>query len=129
MESDSIADDELLYRRIPVSMGWYDSLGVSPEAFDPRKDEESGISVYRAKFTSLEQAAQGKSKKGYWVAILRAGDLRRQNIEVVPRPQPDAPGHAELPDLTCYNRLTPETLERKSQLAKLCFKVDGPFSS
>jgi hypothetical protein len=92
MENDPIADDELLYRRIPVSKGWYDAAGLSPEAFDPRADEESGISVYRAKYLTVEQAAQGKSKQGYWVAIFRAGDLRHHGFQVLPRPQPDDPG-------------------------------------
>ena len=36
------------------------------------------------KFMSIEDAARGKSKKGYWVAVLRAGDLRNQGIKVVP---------------------------------------------
>ncbi len=72
MENDPIADDELLYRRVPVSKGWHDDAGLSPEAFDPRPNEESGISVYRANFITIEKAAQGKSKQGYWVAVLRA---------------------------------------------------------
>ena len=32
---ERIGDEEILYRRIPVSMGWYDSNGLSPESFDP----------------------------------------------------------------------------------------------
>jgi hypothetical protein len=127
MENDPITDDELLYRRVPVSKGWHDDAGLSPEAFDPRLDEVTGISVYRAKFVTVEQAAQGKSKQGYWVAVLRAGDLRRHGIQVTPRPEPDDPGHAELPDLTCHNRLSTEAQERKRQLTKLCVRVEGPY--
>ncbi len=127
MSSEPIADDELLYRRVPVSKGWYDANGLSPEAFDPRLDELSGISVYRAKLMSIEDAARGKSKKGYWVAVLRAGDLRNQGIKVVPRPEPDDPGHAELPDLTCENRLTIPAQECKLRLSQLCLRVEGPF--
>jgi hypothetical protein len=80
--TEPVAEDELLYRRIPVSKGWYDEKGLSPEAFYPRPDEESGISVSRAKYVSVEKAGQGKSKKGYWVAVLRAGDLRQHGIRV-----------------------------------------------
>lgn len=127
MTSEPIVDDELLYRRVPVSKGWYDANGLSPEAFDPRIDEVSGISVYRARFVSVEEVAQGKSKKGYWVAVLRTGDLRHHAMDVVPRPEPDDPGHAELPDLTCENRLTIRVQECKMLLAQLCLSVEGPF--
>jgi hypothetical protein len=125
--SEPVADDELLYRRIPVSQGWYKEGRLSPEAFDPREGELTGISVYRDKYKSLQEVAKGKSRRGYYVAVLRAGDLRERGIEVVQRPKPDDPGHAELPDLTCHNRLTTETLERKHHLTELCLRVEGPF--
>jgi hypothetical protein len=125
--SEPVADDELLYRRIPVSKGWYDEEGLSAEAFDPRPDEGSGISIYRAKYITLEKAAQGMSKKGYWVAVLRAGDLRQHGIRIEPRPEPDDPAHAELPDLTCHNRDSAEALERQQRLVELCLRVDGPI--
>jgi hypothetical protein len=125
--TEPIADDELLYRRIPVSKGWYDNAGVSPEAFDPRKEELTGISVYREKYKSLEEAATGKSKKGYYVAVLRAIDLRSHGIQAVPRPHPDDPGHAELPDLRSDNRDSPDAQERKLRLSQLCVRVEGPF--
>ena len=125
--TEPVADNELLYRRIPVSRGWYSEGILSPEAFDPLPGEATGISVYRAKYKSLEEAARGKSKKGYFVAQFRAGDLRMHGIEVEPRPEPDDPGHAELPGLTCWNRLEPEALERKLRLARLPLRVYGPF--
>jgi len=125
--TEPVADDELLYRRVPASTGWYKEGRLSPEAFDPREGELTGISVYRDKYKSLQEAAKGKSRGGYYVAVLRAGDLRAHGIEVVPRAKPDDPGHAELPGLTCHNRQTPETLERKSLLADLCMRVQGPF--
>jgi hypothetical protein len=127
--TEPITDDELLYRRIPVSKRWYDADGVSPEAFDPRPNETTGISVSRAKYKSIEQAAKGPSKQGYYVAVLRAGDLRQNSLQVVPRPEPDDPGHAELPDLTCENRLTQEAEERKLRLSELSQRVEGPFHS
>ena len=125
--TERVADDELLYRRIPVSKGWCTESGLSPEAFDPRKDETTGISVYRDKYKPLEEAAKGRSKKGYYIAVFRAGDLRQHGMEVVSRPAPGDPGHAELPDLTCENRLTSRALERKLLLSKLFLRVEGPF--
>jgi hypothetical protein len=125
--TEPVADDEVLYRRIPVSTGWYADGRLSPEAFDPRPDETTGISIYRKKYKSLEEVARGKSKKGYYVAEFRASDLRRHGVEVEPRPLPDDPGHAELPDLTCLNRLDAEALERKLRLARLSLRVHGRF--
>ena len=126
-ETDPVDDEELLFRRIPASMRWYTEGELSPEAFDPRTNETTGISFYRAKFKSLQQAAKGKSKGGYYVAVLRAGDLRNHGIRVVPRTALGDPGHAELPDLTCQNRLTPEASERKLRMAELCLRIEGPF--
>lgn len=126
--TEPVADDELLYRRIPVSKGWYHESGLSPDAFYPRPDEETGISITRAKYKTIEEAARGKSKQGYFVAVLRAGELRRAGMEILPRPLPDDPGHAELPDLTCHNRDTASTRQRMYQLAKLAEReVFGPF--
>lgn len=125
--NEPIGDDEILYRRIPVSKGWYSSTGLSPEAFDPRDDEATGISFYRRKYKTLEESAKGKGKKGYYVAVFRASDLIAKGIQVVPRPQPDDPGHAELPALTCHNRMTDEALNVKKLLASLPESVEGPF--
>lgn len=125
--TEPVADDELLYRRIPVSQGWYTKSGLSPVAFEPRKKETTGISFSRDKYKSIQEAAKGKSRDGYYVAVLRTGDLRKHGIEVVRRPVPGDPGHVEVPDLTCHNRLTQEALERTLLLTKLCLRVEGPF--
>ena len=125
--SEPVADDEILYRRIPVSRGYYSEGLLSPEAFHPRKDEQTGISVYRAKYKSVKDAARGKSSKGYYVAVLRAGDIRKHDMNVAARPLPGDPGHAELPELTGDNRRTDETYMRKRRLTTLCLRVEGPF--
>lgn len=127
--TEPVTRDELLYRRIPASKGWYDDRnGVSPEAFDPRDNETGGISLFRKKYKTIQEAAKGPSKRGYYVAVLRAGDLIKEGIEIVPRPDPpNVPGHVELPGLNRNNRLTQEGLERKVSLAKLCAWVEGPF--
>jgi hypothetical protein len=126
--TEPIADDELLYRRVPVSKEWYSpEKGLSPEAFDPLESDVTGISVSRAKYKSVEDAAKGKSKKGYYVAVLRAVDLRTVGIEIQPQPLPDDPGHAELPQLRYDNRTDEELLERKNRLADLPIRVEGPF--
>ena len=130
---EPIADEELLYRRVPT--GWYDPATalLKSEAFAPHKSNDvTGLSVSRAKYKSLEEAARGRPGKSYYVAVLRAADLRRNGIRFVPRPGvPDGydPAHAELPDLNSGNRKSDETLERQRLLAEeLCLRVEGPFA-
>ncbi|MEZ6086447.1 MAG: hypothetical protein R3C05_00110 [Pirellulaceae bacterium] len=136
-ELDPIADDEELFRRVSASAvpQQYDPVTdiLSDQAFAPHKTmDASGISVYRKKFKSLEQAAVGRPGKSYFVAVLRAGDLRRHGISVVPRPNlPDGQfdaAHAELPDLNSATRKHDATIERQRLLAnELCLRVEGPF--
>lgn len=131
-EPTPIEDDEILYRRIPVSKQWFDGKTIYAEAFAPRSDEHSGLSLFRAKFRSLEEVAKGKSKKGYYVASLSVAELRRAGIAVEPRPDTlegwdDA--HVELPELTAANRQTNEAETLQVQLAEIALmrKVEGPF--
>lgn len=129
--TEPIADEELLYRRVPASMGWYNPVtGLNPQAFAPRKDDSAGISVSREKYKSIEDAAKGQAGKMYYISVLRAGDLRRNGIEVVPEPHPGDCGHAELPDLNAANRKADKTLELQRLLAQeLCVRVEGPFGA
>lgn len=129
--TEPIADEELLYRRIPESTGWYSpAKGLSPEAFAPHKTRDAtGLSVSRANYKSLREAAKGRPGKSYYVAVLRAGDLRRHGIEIVPRPLPGDEGHAELPNLNAGNRKAVETLQSQRILTELCLRVEGPFAT
>lgn len=128
--TEPITDDEELYRRIPVSMNWYDPATapyLSPKAFRPRQDDETGLSVYRAKYKSAEEVGKSGRGKRYFVGVLCAGDLRKQEIMVIPKPAlPDDPGHAELPGLRYANRK--ETEDLQLLLAEgLCLRIEGPF--
>jgi hypothetical protein len=132
--TEPIADDELLYRRLPVSMDWYDPARcpiISPKAFRPRSDDETGLSIFRGlPYNTIEQAAFGPSKQGYYVAVLRAGDLRVAGIEVVPKPVPGVSGHAEITTINGANRDSDEARVMIEMLAhKLCLRVEGPFTS
>ncbi len=133
--SDPIEDDEFLYRRVPASMDWYDanSDDLRPEAFGPHKTRDNtGLSVTRANRKSIKEAARGQPGKSYYVAIFRAGSLREQGIEVVPRPNlPNDeydPAHAELPELNSGTRKESQTLQWQRVLAEeLTERVEGPF--
>ena len=128
---EPVGDDELLYRRIPASTGWYDpELDSAPSrlAFNPNMNDTSGLSLFRAKHTTLREAAEGQPGKAYYVATLRAGDLRKKRIEVRPKPLPHRPGHVELPGLTYQNRRSDQAQTWMYILAEqLCLRVEGPF--
>lgn len=128
--AEPIDDDELLYRRIP--MAWHDPSideRPSPQAFRPRKDDTSGLSLTREKYhTPEEAAALGRAGNKYYVAIVRAGDLRAKGIRVEPDPAVDDRGHAVLPDLTHVTRKEPTQKGMEVRLAEeLCLGVEGPF--
>ena len=130
--TEPIGDDEILYRRIPASPDWYDpgkDPSISPQAFKPNKNDETGISIYRSKYKSAEEAAKGRGKT-YFVAVLRAGDLRKRGIEVLASPEEDDPGHAHIPCLNYAQRREKKAMESREILAyELTLKVEGPFST
>ena len=129
--SEPVADHEILYRRIPATSGFYDPHGdpnPSPLAFRPTHLDTTGLSLSRAKYQTLEQAGQGREDKQYFVAVLRAGELRRLGMEIVPRPLDDDPGHCEIAELTFANRKSMPFAEWQALLAEqLCLRVEGPF--
>jgi hypothetical protein len=127
-----IDDDEILYRRIPVSKAWYVDGVLYGECFGPRDNEYSGISVYRKRFKTLADVARGRGKQGYYVVSLRVSDLRQHGIEVEPRPEVDGgwdDAHAELPGLNSGNRRSNAAEELQAKLATLgmLLPVEGPF--
>ena len=129
--TEPIDDEELLYRRIPASQDWYDPSkepNLAVPAFRPRKYDTTGISLSRAKYKSLREAAQNPRGKSCYIAVLRAGDLRSAGIEVVPRPEDGDPGHAEIPSLNYENRKSDQAKEWIVLLAhELAKEVEGPF--
>jgi hypothetical protein len=128
-EAESVADDELLYRRIPASTDWYDpgTGELDDQAFAPHKDRDlTGLSLYRAIFKTIEETAAGQPGKSYYVATLRARDIRAAGIEIT-RDDPGDPGHVVLPSLNGTNRKDDRTLKLQRVLAGLPLSVSGPF--
>jgi hypothetical protein len=127
---DPISDAELLYRRVPESTKWYLNGRLDRRAFNPREDDTTGISVSRAGYKTIEEAARGQAGRRYFVAVLCAGDLRRSGLELRPDPLPDDPGHAEITSLTYANRKSTLARQQMSLLAgPLCLRVEGPFGT
>ncbi len=131
--TEPIEDEELLYRRIPTQVSYFDpkrDSRPSPHAFTPHRNDASGISFSRAKYASPEEVAMRGFSSRYWIAVLKAGDLRKHGLEVIARPVGGDPGHAELPALSYKNHKTDVAEETKVLLAeKLCLNVLGPFPS
>jgi hypothetical protein len=136
--STHVNDDEFILRRIPRTTGWYDPQTdlVASQAFRPTKRDTTGLSVTRAKSdahpefrSAAEDAAAGGNPSGYYVAVVRVGDLRAYGIDVVSKPElPEHPGHAEIPLLTYATRKSDEATDAMSLLAgKLIIRVEGPF--
>ncbi len=128
--TDPIEDDEILFRRVPVSKQWFSQAdGLSPAAFEPLKTDDTGLSIVREKYCTIEEAAKGPSKQGYFVAKFRAVDLRRARNRIgTARPLPGIPGHAEITSLTYQDYQSDRSQEIMVQLAtELCIDVRGPF--
>ncbi len=128
--NEPIADNELLYRRIPASTGWYSEGVLSPMAFRPHRERDiDGLSLWCARrYTSIEETARGQPAKEYYVAVLRAGNLKAHGIEVTATRERGEPGHASLPALNSENRREPASLDLQGLLAgRLTLRVEGPF--
>jgi len=132
--SEPVKDDEVLYRRIPDSIEWYDP-SVSPhpssKAFRPKRHDPTGISLYRARHVCPERIGGRSSQKPYYVAVVRAGDLRAHGMCLLATPG-DAngpPGHVEVTNLRYGNRREDRQEEWQALLADpLCREVLGPFA-
>ena len=131
---EPIAENEIIYRRVPVSQGYYDphKAELSPQAFAPDKTRDTnGLSVERAKYKSAEEASRGRPEKAYYVAVYRASDLISSGIAIVPAPHKMdgsfSASHALLTDLTSARRKDSDTLTRKEFLARSFIRVEGPF--
>ena len=129
---EPIADDEALYRCVPARPEYCDPSRqpwLAPQAFRPRKRDTTGISLYRARFTTPAEAAAVLPGPSYYVAVLWAGALRERGIDVVSAPtESGPPGHTEVPQLRYETRRCALQEGWQRLLAQvLCKEVLGPF--
>jgi hypothetical protein len=105
--TQSLADDEIVYRRIPPGEAWLDTSGrITSGNFKLRhKAGEVGVSVYRAsQVTPTELLARPEAIRGSRLASATVGDIRRLahvdgtslNLDVVATDDENDPGHAEI---------------------------------
>jgi hypothetical protein len=130
--SEPIDADELIYRRVMATSGYFDphrKPSLSDKAFKPLRRDEDGISVTRAKYVDGPQAAAeaGYEGKDYYVIEMRAGDLQAIGLDILPNPLPGNPGHAVLPRLKIADEKSPAALDLMHKARLLEFRHHGPY--
>lgn len=133
-----VEEGEILFRRIPKSQPWYDPHGDDSHpkwaAYQPNKRDVTGISLVRARFKTIEEAARGAEGKEYFIAKLRASDLialgltlrTDAEVELEPGDEPDI-AHVSVAELRTETKKAPGTVEILKRLSQLDFGVEGPF--
>jgi hypothetical protein len=108
-----IADDEVLYRRIPPGKDWFEPPDrISSLNFQLRKGE-LGISVYRASLISASDVLKRpEAIVGSRIGMATAGQIRaardakgdRLDLDVVRVNDEKDPGHAEIRGTVLHKR-------------------------
>jgi hypothetical protein len=100
-EWDPVTDDEYVYRRVlAIHVDESLPMPVAVAGLGPSKDDQRGISVYRAAFVTPEDLDRGGRRSGeYYVVRLRVGDIRNQGMDVISDPMEPLPGHALIPEI------------------------------
>jgi hypothetical protein len=123
--NEPIADDEILYRRIPLV---WNNPELNPQAFAPNKDRDiTGLSLTRAKYKSKAEAAIGQPGRKYFVAELTANDIRAKGLTLIPKPLPGDPGHCEISEMNSGTRKDTRTIDLQEELKGIAKNVQGPF--
>lgn len=136
MNNHAISCDDPIFRRVPVTLQLYrpETEELHAHIFLPSSRDTDGLSVSRGKtsdhpeFLSLAQFADaGRNPQGYFVAELALTSLDRHNIQVVPDPKDNDPGHCLIPSLRYQKPRPSEMLELMELLKQLTIRVHGPF--
>jgi hypothetical protein len=125
-EADPISREEILFRRVGVENYDKDSgLPPSDQAFRPRSYDTAGISLFREKHKTLQEAAKSPSNpdKKYFVAKLKAGALMDEGLTLAVDPSDIS--HVFISNLTYANRGQKPQLNWQAKLAhELCEMID-----
>lgn len=104
-ETLPVAADEFILRRIHRVYYQADlPVPVQFAAFRPNAQDDTGLSVFRERFTTAADVLAGlpaDKRADYYLARLAVSELRKLGLTVVPDPDPDGPtGHAVIPELS-----------------------------
>lgn len=134
MSDDMIADDEVLYRRIPLGKNWFEPPDRIASGNFKLKDDELGISVYRAAIVNLANVLnRPEVKHECKVAATTAGRIRAVNnadgkslnLDVVPVNDENDPGHSEIRfrDPTTGEIVSGKISKSVAKAIRDCFKL------
>ena len=115
-QADQVDDDEILYRRVPLTQYDHGESRPSAEAFLPHRERDvDGLSFWRARLRTAEEVAVALTtgKHGN-VAAIRAQVLR-VDLGLTIRVDEDNPAHVLVPELN--NRKDNRTREVAQRLA------------
>lgn len=134
-ETSPIADDEIVLRRVSETSGYYDPESDRPfawVAFRPNEKDVRGLSVWRERYKTPEQAAGINARPGrrYFIFKLNVGVLREAGVIVEPSTDEGGAGHASLVNLN--PRRYAEDKNAVQELARTIAEelvecVEGPF--
>ncbi|HUY32041.1 MAG TPA: hypothetical protein VMV69_04610 [Pirellulales bacterium] len=105
MGNDFIDDHEVVLRRIPPGVDWFEPPDRITSANFKLRPGEGGLSVYREKVVTPRQVLdKSNALSGSLVSSATAGEIRRVvnaageplHLDVVPVDDPSDPGHAEI---------------------------------
>jgi hypothetical protein len=131
--TEPLDPNERVYRRVIAGRHYKPGRKpepLSPRAFAARPVDDIGISFVRAKYVSgpEEAAALGATGYDYDVIEMRAGDLAREGIKIVPDPiAGECVGHAVSPAINAQNANDPDVLAMMEAARRLPFTPHGPF--
>ena len=126
---DPIADDEIIYRRVPEC--WFDAATRKPldQAFQPSKQRDiTGLSVSQGEVQNRRGSCFWPTRKDVLRRLSSGVGRETSGNRIRSRPTPDDPGHSEFPDLRADNYKDDLTLIRQRRLVALC-TVEGPFTT
>lgn len=100
MDEEPISPDEYVLRKFHRTHYRSPPPPINRSGFEPRSDEEDGLSFYRERYTSIETLAQsGRSPGQSYICRFRVADLLALGVQLTSTPG-DLPGHVVLPELS-----------------------------
>ena len=127
---DLISDDEILLRRVVREYVNVDlPLPVQREGFRPTKRDIDGISLFRERFVSPSDVANGnRGPTGYYVVRLRASNIRELGLNILPNVKDDQlPGHSLIPEIN-YPAMKNDKSKSKELQRMLAKLANGNFA-
>ena len=135
-ETAPVFPNEVLLRTVPNSIGYYSKVmgnwTIDPNAFQPAKDDDDGISLFREDFVTAEDLASlSTHAKGVRVARVLARECTSLYLSLKPAPDPPMPpGHTVIPEMIYLKRTAQTNIQVQNikdfaqKLAQIASKND-----